>query len=748
MSNFKKTLFASGTSASMMIAMSLSTPSFAQEAGGTVADEIVVTGIRGRDENVQQVPISQKVFTAQEIEDAGIETVDDFIGLTPGITISNAQDSGTNFITIRGISQVRNGEAPVAVVIDGVLQTNSRQFDQGLFNVNSIDVVRGPQGARYGRNATGGAILISTKQPGNDREGYVQAGIADGGEFNAEASLSGPLAKDKLFYSVAGRYVNRDGYFDNVILKTKVDPFKEISLRGQLKWLASDNITVDLTAKIVETDGGSLNYTYQPLAIDPATGLGTGFTGAKGANKVSRGFFATNIGSDDRSLSQIALKLKYTTDYGTFKSVTAFDSIKQATTGDQFPYTFAISSNAIFFDGTQTQSVDINTFSQELRFTSPGDKTFRWEVGGYYLDTDRFISTGTGVDLGRGILKITDTPYLGNANNPTSSFIADKNDNTAYAGFFSMEYDFSDKLEIGVAGRYDVDKRTQNVDARQGAYDATGAFLAPIGVPGAINKVKFEQFQPKVTLKYQASDNLNLFASYGEGFRSGQFNQNGVGAVAVSAGFLGITDVLGKEITKTFDLGFKSQFFDDALTLNGTFYSTSIKNAPYFVFIGAVSAQVLVPIDDIDVVGGEIEAVAKLSDNLSVFAGLGIADSEIKTYSVKSAVAGNKAPYVPSSTFNAGVQFNVPISNSIGIVARVDYENRGKQFWDPENSTARSAINLVNLRFGFEDLGGKWSLMGSYDNAFDEVYNSEWVVGGFAHAGLPDIWRLDLKYNF
>lgn len=697
---------------------------------------------------MQQVPISQKVFTAQEIEDAGIETVDDFIGLTPGITISNSQDSGTNFITIRGISQVRNGEAPVAVIIDGVLQTNSRQFDQGLFNVNSIDVVRGPQGARYGRNATGGAILINTKQPGNDREGYVQIGIADGGEFNVEASLSGPLVEDKLFYNVAGRYVDRDGYFDNLILGTEVDPFEEVSLRGHLKWLVSDNLTADLTAKIVNTDGGSLNFTFQPLAIDPATGLGTGFTGITSADEVSRDFFATNVGSDDRNLSQIALKLEYATDYGTFKSVTAFDSIEQATTGDQFPYTFAISSNAIFFDGTQTQSVDINTFSQELRFTSPGDKAFRWEVGAYYLDTDRFISTGTGIDLGRGILEITDTPHLGDANNPTSSFIADQNNNTAYAGFFSIEYDLSDKLEIGIAGRYDVDERTQRVDPQQGAYDAAGTLLAPIGVPGATNKATFEQFQPKVTLKYQASDNLNLFASYGEGFRSGQFNQNGVGVVAAGAGVLGVIDVLGEEITKTFELGFKSQLFDEALTLNGTFYNTSIKNAPYFVFIGAVSAQVLVPIDDIDIVGGEIEAVAKLSDNLSIFAGVGISDSEIKAYSVDSTVIGNKAPYVPSATINAGVQFDMPITSSIGIVARVDYENRGKQFWDPENSTARSAINLVNLRFGFEDLGEKWSLMGSYDNAFDEVYNSEWVSGGFAHAGLPDVWRLDLRYNF
>ena len=152
------------TSASALSLSLMGGTAFAQlEPSANTVDEIIVTGARGRVENEVEVPIAVTVFTTEEIVDAKIERVDDFIGLTPGVTIANSQDSGTNFITIRGVSQTRNGEPPVAVVIDGVLQVNARAFDQPLFDVDQIEVLKGPQGALYGRNATQGAILINTR---------------------------------------------------------------------------------------------------------------------------------------------------------------------------------------------------------------------------------------------------------------------------------------------------------------------------------------------------------------------------------------------------------------------------------------------------------------------------------------------------------------------------------------------------------------------------------------------------------
>ncbi|MFC3051886.1 TonB-dependent receptor [Kordiimonas pumila] len=714
---------------------------------GFVMDEIIVTA-RGRAETLQSAPLSVSVLTKQTIEDARINQVDDFIGLTPGITISNAQDAGTNFITIRGLSQTRNGEPPVAVVVDGVLQVNSRSFDQMLFDVENIQVLRGPQGARYGRNATGGAIIINTVSPAKEFEGYVKGGLASGNEYNLQGSISGPIS-DTLSYRLSGSYINRDGVFNNYVLDEKVDYLEDVTVRGHLRWEPTDNFSADARVNIVRTHAGALNYTYQPAVSDPVTGLPSFDFTIADADLVERDFSANNLGVDDRDLDQFSLRLNYEADWGSISSVTSYDKITQSTGSDQFPYTAASSitfGDFPFYDGIQSQFFDIEAFSQELRVTSPDDQRFRWMFGTYLLLTDRFVSSATMLDLEEGYVRLRSEPTSSDIS-PLSSFIADDNDNTAYAFFFAFDYDIAENLEFSVAGRYDRDKRKQTVSAAQGNY-TDGVLVSPIGAPGAVNKATFSKFQPKVSLRYLATDDLSFYASWGQGFRSGQFNQNGVGVLAAGAGVAGVSDLLNREITETSEIGFKAQMLDNRLSLNGAIYNTDITNAPYFVFIGAVSAQVLVPIEDINIKGGELELTARATPNLDVFAGLSVSDSKIKEYSVNPAAIGNKAPYVPSYTINVGGQYRKEITSNLGIFLRADYERRGSQYWDPENTTARSTIDLMNVRVGVEDNDGTWSITASGSNVFDEVYNSEWVLGGYAHAGQQDIWRLDFRYNF
>ncbi|WP_394730614.1 TonB-dependent receptor [Altererythrobacter sp. GH1-8] len=715
------------------------------------AANVIIVTARGRDESLLDVPISETVFNAQAIADANIQRVDDFIALTPGVTFSNAQDAGTNFISIRGLSQTRNGEPPVAVVIDGVLQTSSITFDQPLFDLESVEVLRGPQGALYGRNATGGAILINTKMPSNEFEGYVNLHAGTGDEFGGEVSLAGPIVEDSVLFRISAKYVDREGYLDNDFLGEKVDGLEDIALRGHLRFLPSDTVTIDLRGSLVRTDAGSLNYSYQPAIVDPATGLPTAFDFTiNDADLVQRTFYANNLGLDDRDIDQLSLRVNVDLDFADLKLVSAYDKITQSTGSDQFPYTAASqitpSPAFPFFDATQSQFFEVETFSQEVRLTSKSDQAFRWMLGGYYLETKRFVASSIMNDLEQGIIRIRREPVT-NASNPLTSFIADDNDNKAWALFFNAAYDLTDTLELSFAGRYDKDKRVQNVDPDQGLYDGAGNVIAPVGIPGATNRATFDLFQPKVTLRYQPSDAATLYASWGKGFRSGQFNQNGVGAIAAGAGVNGVSDVLPQEETETLEAGFRAELGGRS-SISGAVYKTDLSNAPYFVFIGAVSAQVLVPIDEIDIQGFELEGSTELADGLTAYVGLSFTDAEIKQYSVNPALVGNEAPYIASNTINAGLQYRTDISNSLGFFIRGDFENRGRQFWDPENSTDRSAIQLFNARVGIEDLDGRWSFTLSGSNIFDEVYNSEFVTGGFAHAGQPDAFRADLRFNF
>ena len=163
--------------------------------------DIVVTALR-RNENLQDVPAAITAFTRDSIEAAGIERPADFINLTPNVNLVETQNAGNAFVIIRGITQARNSEPSVAVVIDGVQQANPAAFNQELFDIEQIEVLKGPQGALYGRNAIGGAIVIRTRQPTDHFEGNVRAGIDNGFGYWLRGSVSGPLS-DTLRFRLA-----------------------------------------------------------------------------------------------------------------------------------------------------------------------------------------------------------------------------------------------------------------------------------------------------------------------------------------------------------------------------------------------------------------------------------------------------------------------------------------------------------------------------------------------------------------
>src|SRR6267154_444421 len=158
----------------------------------TDTEQVVVTA-RKRDESFRDVPITVNVFTEQTIESAGIQKPGDFISLVPNMTLVETQNAGNAFVVLRGISQARNSEPSVAVLVDGVLETNPAEFNQELFDISQIEVLKGPQGALYGRNAIGGAILIRTREPSDHFEGSAKVGVGNGPAERAQVAASGPI---------------------------------------------------------------------------------------------------------------------------------------------------------------------------------------------------------------------------------------------------------------------------------------------------------------------------------------------------------------------------------------------------------------------------------------------------------------------------------------------------------------------------------------------------------------------------
>ena len=430
-------------------------------------EEIIVTS-RKRAESLTDVPATVDAFSAQTIEEAGIESMRDYIGLSSNITLVETQNSSFAFVNIRGLSQIRNSEPTVALVIDGVLSTTGLGFSQDLYDIQQVEILKGPQGALYGRNASGGAINITTKQPSNDFEGFIRAGYGNGNNKSATVSLSGALIQDVLLGRVSASYRKNDGWRDSFTLSQEVDPYEDTSVRGKLMWFPTDSLSVDFRASYSETETAQSQYFVNaPNFILPPPdgglpGIAHGFAGRENGtsyripgippslaaiigdpNNTSVMTQANLPGNDLREAAIYSAKIDWETSMGTVTSVTAYDDLDSIAWGQEsFPYfPFLMSSNdpdagtrsdaivlppALFgalaaINASIGQNRFHESISQELRFTSESDQRLRWIVGGYYVQTDLDVMISVNRDLGQGSVRQVTDPNIGGVN-PTATW--------------------------------------------------------------------------------------------------------------------------------------------------------------------------------------------------------------------------------------------------------------------------------------------------------------------------------------
>jgi iron complex outermembrane receptor protein len=696
-------------------------------------EEIVVTA-RKRDESSLDVPVAINAFSAADIAAAGIERPQDFIDLTPNMSMVQTQNQGTSFVTVRGISQARNSESSVAVLIDGVLMANPSQFNQELVDIASIEVLKGPQGALYGRNAIGGAIIINTQPPTDTFEGSVMAGYDSGPGYKLRGSLSGPLA-DTLKFRAAVSYFDTDGYIDNPYLGEEADPYEDLTARVRLLWEPSDAFSADLRFNYSQVDTQALYFNI-----------------TESVNDTSLPVRVNNPGVNERDMTGVSLKLDYEAAGGTLTSITAYDTLEEILTGDQFDF-LPIPESVLFqffgLDQAQHQFLDVEAVSQELRFTSPAGQRFRWIVGAYGIWTDRFISTGNVFDFGTGTVpevKRTPLPLF----SPQFTYLADSQDNFAWAIFGNVDFDITDALELSLSLRYDEDERENTTETPQ---EFIPGPLQGIAFPGQVRKETWDELQPKITLRYKPTADSMFYAGYSRGFRSGGFNQTGVGA----AGIAGIGDLFDAETADTYEAGVKAEFLDRRLGTNLSIFYTEAEGSYFFVFDPNTSTQNLGNLGKVDYTGFEFELRAVLTEGLDAYLGIGYTDSEIKESDRDPNDVGNQAPLVSEYTANLGLQYRHPLNSGLSLFARADVEVIGPTWFYPDNFTKRDSVDLLNLRLGVD--GETWSVIAWAKNLTDEEYNSEWSPGpqffpspgytnNFVFKAQPRRWGVDVTYRF
>jgi iron complex outermembrane receptor protein len=711
-------------------------PDEVAENEGASGNTIIVTGLRRSDE-LQDTPAAITAFTEDLIEDARIIRPIDFVNLTANVNLVETQNSGNAFIIIRGITQARNSESSVAVVVDGVQQVNPAQFNQELFDIEQIEVLKGPQGGLYGRNAIGGAIIITTKQPTDELAGKITAGVDNGFGYFARGGISGPLA-ESLKFRLAGSYYDTEGFIPNTFLGEDADPVEDASLRGNLLFEPGGGWEVDLRA--------SLNHLRtQALYFNIVTDV----------NDTSLPVRVNNAGQNDRDIYNVAGKVSYEGEHFNLTSITSWDWLSEILTGDAFdfrpieesflyrpadsPFGFGL---GLGIDLNQSQYLEVEAVSQELRLQSPDDAQLFWMVGTYLIATDRYISTGNMLDTGAGVFPVYRTPST-NPANPQTTFLADAQDNFAWAVFANLGYEFSPEFRVDGSLRYDRDDRENTTLTPTAFLPVVGGVRQ--GITGQVREESFDAWQPKITLTYMPSADVTLYGGYSRGFRSGGFNQTGVGGEAAAAGIVGVGDIFQAETADTFELGFKTRLLGDLLTFNGAAYTTTSKNSYFFVFLPASSTQNLGNVPETQIKGFELEAHLRPTPDVQLTAAWGVTESEIKEFA-DPAVIGNEAPLISRSTLNLGAQWTPHLGGGLDGLMRVDFRRTGRTWFDVTNSTVRDPLHLVDARAGVE--GANWGLFAFAKNLLDEEYNAEFSPGGFVFKARPRVYGAEAMFEF
>ncbi|MEE4192401.1 MAG: TonB-dependent receptor [Halieaceae bacterium] len=579
-------------------------PGTAVAQGPSAAIEEVIVSARRRQEPLQETPIAVSAFSGDDLAEQGLFNLQDFRTVVPNMDVNNGTGvGGAASIYIRGVGQNNAGiaaDTAVGIYLDGVYLARPDGALLDNIDIATVEVLRGPQGTLFGKNTTGGAVLYNTNRPQDEFGGKLLARMGNYDRTDAQFVLNVPIT-DTVLTRFSGGLAKRDGYMTDVLTGDEYTDEDRTTLFGQIRWLASDSVTVDLNANYAETDQmargqrclvvddvvGWQSTLFAPL-IEPTFGRSAEELCAESEALDSDEFTTNRLGKYYSEATGVSATIDWEINESlSIKSITAWRNT-EAQIDQDLDSTIAplLESSTNFYP--EADGNDTDQYSQEFQILGDAlDSKLKWQAGAFFF---REESTASNVGV-TGPWTVTDLGPTGVIVNLSSQVDGNEAENTSWAVFAQADWSFADNWELTVGLRYTEEER-ELVGAFTRPYDpstiTTGSLLVPIAAdtwliepdsftfaydflpptefPEFDTKVKDDDWTPTVSLKRSfegggAIDGGIVYLTYSQGFLSG----------GIGTGLFGPQAFQPEEVD-AFELGVKIDAWDRRLRMNAALF--------------------------------------------------------------------------------------------------------------------------------------------------------------------------------
>jgi iron complex outermembrane recepter protein len=749
------------TEPGVALAQSASDDPPAEEA----VEEIVVTAQR-REQNLQRVPIAISAFGGETIASLGLDSSSDLSSVVPNVQIGLPAGEGNQpLIFIRGVGLSdtnSNNSGPNGVYVDDVYISSPGAQTFQIFDLDRVEVLRGPQGTLYGRNATGGAINFISVRPSQDLAANASVSFASFETVRFEGGIGGPLTEN-VRARLSGTGARSSGYINNLLTGGKENAVGSFALRGQLDADLGDNLEVRINLHGGKVDTPSAQQRSLGV-LDPATGFTTPCSvDAIQADQCGNalgyvsppGYYDGNYNkTGDLRVDNLGGSVRFDWSPGnvTLTSISAYDFVDRL-------YEEETDSSPLRLLEID-YGVKSDTFSQELRIAGRGER-LNWVLGGYHLN--EVLLQNQTIDLFGELRFLTpaggaDTAGVSTGGAPVLFARARNRQTTdASALFGQVEYSVLPSLRLTLGGRYNNERKTFLASAQ--LEDAT---IDGVSAPGEIapvyafaRKRSFDNVSFRVGLDYDIAKRILGYVSVSSGFKSGGFN-GGFLALDPTAAALQ-AEPYAEETLLAYEAGLKSTLFDGRLRLNAAVFQYDYQDLQVFTLVntGVLPVQLLSNAANASIIGGELELVARPVSGLDISLNLGLLDTEIKDFvSAGNDLSGNQLALSPRVSFSGQANYELPLIQNIVAFVQPSFSYRSEQFFSADNNplVAQEGYWLANARIGVKSESGHWEAAAFGRNLTRQRYDNYAVdLSDFGFINLiqgePRLFGVELKFR-